>query len=109
MPLPAADLAQIDAAIGAPEEKPGGERPDGVAHRRESAKREPGRRHVHRSEYVIALGAGGWWTIFAPVLMTYLLVRVSGVALLERGLALRRPGYAEYIRDVPSFIPRPPR
>jgi len=59
--------------------------------------------------YVIAAGAGGWWTVFAPALMTFLLVRVSGVALLERGLAERRPSYTEYIRDVPSFIPRPPR
>ena len=59
--------------------------------------------------YVIALSAGGWWTIFAPALMTFLLVRVSGVALLERGLASRRPGYTEYIRAVPAFIPRPPR
>lgn len=59
--------------------------------------------------FVIALGVGGWWTVFAPVLMTTLLVRVSGVALLERGLAARRPGYVEYIRDVPAFIPRPPR
>lgn len=59
--------------------------------------------------FVIALGAGGWWTIFAPALMTFLLVRVSGVALLERGLAARRPGYAAYVREVPAFIPRPPR
>lgn len=59
--------------------------------------------------FVIALGAGGWWTVFAPALMTFLLVRVSGVALLERGLAARRPGYAEYVREVPAFIPRPPR
>jgi steroid 5-alpha reductase family enzyme len=57
---------------------------------------------------VIALGVGGWWTIFASALMTFLLVRVSGVALLERGLAARRPGYAEYIREVPhsSRVPR---
>ena len=59
--------------------------------------------------FLIAAGAGGWWTIFAPVLMTFLLVRVSGVALLERGLAARRPGYADYVRGVPAFIPRPPR
>ncbi|HSG66298.1 MAG TPA: DUF1295 domain-containing protein, partial [Gammaproteobacteria bacterium] len=34
--------------------------------------------------YAIALSAGGWWTAFAPLLMTFLLLRVSGVALLER-------------------------
>ena len=58
--------------------------------------------------FLIALGSGGWWTIFAPLLMTFLLVRVSGVALLEKTVVGRRPGYADYIRDVPAFIPRPP-
>ena len=58
--------------------------------------------------FLIALGSGGWWTIFAPLLMTFLLVRVSGVALLEKTVVARRPGYADYIRDVPAFIPRPP-
>lgn len=59
--------------------------------------------------FVLALAAGAGWTIFAPLLMTFLLVRVSGVALLERDLAQRKPGYADYMREVPSFIPRPPR
>src|SRR5204863_4604544 len=27
--------------------------------------------------YLIALSAGGWWTIFSPLLMTWLLVRIS--------------------------------
>ena len=31
--------------------------------------------------WLIAVSAGGWWTIFAPILMTFLLVRVSGVGL----------------------------
>jgi steroid 5-alpha reductase family enzyme len=38
-----------------------------------------------------------------------LLVRVSGVPMLERSLARRRPGYSEYVRRTSSFIPRPPR
>lgn len=59
--------------------------------------------------FLIALSAGGWWTVFAPVLLVLLLVRVSGVALLERGLRERRPGYAAYISEVPAFVPRRPR
>jgi steroid 5-alpha reductase family enzyme len=57
---------------------------------------------------VIALGAGAWWALVAPVLMTVLLLRVSGVALLERTIGERRPGYADYARRTSAFVPRPP-
>ena len=60
--------------------------------------------------WLIAVGSGAeWWTLVGPALMTFLLVRVSGVAMLESDMAERRPGYAEYIRRTSSFIPRPPR
>lgn len=49
------------------------------------------------------------WVIVGPIVMTFLLVRVSGVALLERSLVKRRPGYDEYIARTSAFIPRPPR
>jgi steroid 5-alpha reductase family enzyme len=58
--------------------------------------------------YLIALAAGGWWTIFSPILMTTLLLRVSGVALLEKSLD-SRPGYKEYIESTSAFIPWLPR
>jgi len=41
--------------------------------------------------------------------MTVLLVRVSGVPMLERSMAKRRPGYPEYVARTSAFIPRPPR
>jgi len=41
--------------------------------------------------------------------MAFLLLRVSGVPLLERGMSERRPGYADYIRRTSAFFPRPPR
>ena len=44
-----------------------------------------------------------------PALMTFLLLRVSGVAMLERSIAKRRPGYAEYARRTSAFFPWPPR
>ncbi len=34
--------------------------------------------------FLIALAAGGWITVLSPILMTFLLVRVSGKALLEK-------------------------
>lgn len=59
--------------------------------------------------YLISLSAGGWWTIYGPLLMSFLLVRVSGVAMLEQGLKEKKPRYAEYIRRTSAFIPMPPK
>jgi steroid 5-alpha reductase family enzyme len=59
--------------------------------------------------YLLALSAGAWWTVFAPLLMTFLLLRVSGVALLEKDIADRRPAYREYIRRTNAFFPGRPR
>ena len=51
----------------------------------------------------------GRWGILGAVVMTVLLVRVSGVALLEKSLSKRKPEYAEYVRRTSAFVPRPPR
>lgn len=59
--------------------------------------------------YLPAVAAGGWWTVFSPVAMTFLLLKVSGVTLLEKDIEDRRPGYAEYVRRTSAFIPLPPR
>jgi steroid 5-alpha reductase family enzyme len=59
--------------------------------------------------YVIALAAGGWWTILSPILMSVLLLRVSGVTLLEKDIKSRRPGYEEYVNRTSAFVPLPPR
>ena len=58
--------------------------------------------------YLLAATAGGWWTVFSPMLMTFLLVRVSGVALLERTLN-ERPGYREYVGTTSALVPWVPR
>jgi steroid 5-alpha reductase family enzyme len=57
--------------------------------------------------YCIALSAGAWWSIIGPAIMTVLLLKVSGVKLLERDIGQRRPDYAEYIRRTNAFIPGP--
>jgi steroid 5-alpha reductase family enzyme len=54
--------------------------------------------------WLIGASAGGWWTIFSPVLMTVLLLRVSGVALLEKTMETH-PGYKEYIERTSAFVP----
>jgi len=53
-------------------------------------------------------GAGASGLIGAAV-MTYLLRRVSGVTMLERTMAKRRPGYTEYVATTSPFLPRPPK
>lgn len=58
--------------------------------------------------YIIALGAGFAWSIVSPSLMTYLLLKVSGVAMLERTLKSKL-GYEEYMRKTNAFIPWFPR
>ena len=52
---------------------------------------------------------GGGWTVFSPILMTFLLVKVSGVAMLERDISTRRPAYRDYIERTSAFIPWPPK
>lgn len=58
--------------------------------------------------FALALAAGGGWTLFAPVIMSVLLMRVSGVPLLEKKLA-ERPAYRAYVERTPAFFPRIPR
>lgn len=52
---------------------------------------------------------GGWTGLVGPLLMTWLLVRVSGVTLLERGLRQTKPGYAAYVARTSALVPWPPK
>lgn len=58
---------------------------------------------------LVALGAHAWWALVGPALMTGLLLKVSGVTLLEEGLRRRRPGYEAYVRRTSAFVPWPPK
>uniref|UniRef100_A0A831ZKG2 DUF1295 domain-containing protein n=1 Tax=Desulfacinum infernum TaxID=35837 RepID=A0A831ZKG2_9BACT len=56
--------------------------------------------------FLIALSVpGGVWTIVSPALITFLLLRVSGVTLLERTLTETRPEYRDYMERTSTFIP----
>jgi steroid 5-alpha reductase family enzyme len=57
----------------------------------------------------IGLAAGAWWSLAGPALMAILLMRVSGVTLLEKTIADRRPGYADYVARTSAFFPWPRR
>lgn len=60
--------------------------------------------------WLVACDAPGlWWTAIGPALMTFMLLRVSGVSLLEESLSSSKPGYADYQRRTSAFLPWPPR
>ncbi|SEO72796.1 DUF1295 domain-containing protein [Aquisalimonas asiatica] len=59
--------------------------------------------------FLIAAAAGGWWTAVSAALMTFLLIRVSGVTLLEKKLNETRPEYRDYVARTNALLPGPPR
>jgi steroid 5-alpha reductase family enzyme len=59
--------------------------------------------------WLMALAAGAWWSIPGPLLLTFLLTRVTGVRALESGIGNRRPQYADYVLKTNAFLPGPPR
>jgi len=60
--------------------------------------------------FLIALAVpSAYWTIISPLAMTVLLMKVSGVALLEKKLVKPRPEYANYVRRTNAFFPWFPR
>ena len=58
---------------------------------------------------LFSIAAGSWFPVFSSVLMTWLLLQVSGVAMLERTLINTKPGFDEYIKRTNSFIPWIPK
>ena len=62
--------------------------------------------------WLMALAGAGWggaWSVVSPLLMTVLLLKVSGVSLLEKDIAERRPAYRDYIARTNAFVPGWPR
>lgn len=58
--------------------------------------------------FLIAAAGGAWWTVLSPLLMSVLLLKVSGVTLLEKTITERRPEYAAYQARTNAFFPGPP-
>jgi steroid 5-alpha reductase family enzyme len=56
--------------------------------------------------FVIALATrSGWWTILSPVIITTVLLKMTGVSLMEKAIVHTRPGYRDYIRRTNAFFP----
>jgi len=59
--------------------------------------------------FLIALSVpNGFFSIFSPILMTVMLMRVSGVAMLEQNLKKTKPEYTDYIATTNAFFPGSP-
>lgn len=61
--------------------------------------------------WIMAMAASGWpasWSVISPLLMTVLLLKVSGVSLLEKDIGERRPAYRHYIEHTNAFLPGRP-
>ena len=60
--------------------------------------------------FVITLSTpNGWWTIISPAIITVVLIKMTGIALMERSIVDKRPGYRTYIRRTNAFFPWLPK
>jgi steroid 5-alpha reductase family enzyme len=48
---------------------------------------------------------GNWWTILSPIIVSAVLLKMTGIPLTEKVLVERRPGYADYIERTSAFVP----
>jgi len=46
-----------------------------------------------------------WAPLLAPLVMAWLLMKLSGVPMLEAEMIQRKPGYAEYVRQTSALVP----
>ncbi len=58
--------------------------------------------------FLMCVTLEGWWTVISPLTITFLILKVSGVNMLEE-LMEKRPGFAEYKKRVSIFVPLPPK
>lgn len=58
---------------------------------------------------LIAFSTGGYYTIISPVLMTFLLMKVSGVTMMDKLLKETKSGYEDYIKTTNAFFPGIPK
>ena len=52
---------------------------------------------------------GSWWTIVSPLIITAVLLKMTGIPMTEAAIVKTRPGYNDYIRRTNAFVPWFPR
>ena len=56
--------------------------------------------------FLIALSTpNSWWTVVSPIVITAVLLKMTGIPLTEKTIINTRPGYRDYIKRTPSFFP----
>jgi steroid 5-alpha reductase family enzyme len=59
---------------------------------------------------MLGVAAGSWWSLLSPAMMLVILVRMTGVRLMEQHLrATRGAAYERYARATSAFVPMPKR
>lgn len=54
---------------------------------------------------IFAIAAQQYWFVPGAILMTWLIIKISGVAMLERSLITDKPAYKDYAERTSAFIP----
>ena len=54
---------------------------------------------------IFSIAAGSYWQIIGSIIMTLLIIKISGVSLLEKTLKETKPQYRDYIQKTNSFFP----
>tara|TARA_B110000879_G_scaffold204698_1_gene284058 strand:- start:272 stop:1096 length:825 start_codon:yes stop_codon:yes gene_type:complete len=59
--------------------------------------------------FIFAIPSASLWILVAPLVMSFLLMKFSGVGNMENGITSRRPDYQAYIDSTNTFFPWKPR
>jgi steroid 5-alpha reductase family enzyme len=59
--------------------------------------------------FLLAVATGAWATLLSPLVMSFLLLKVSGVPMLEHDIVKRRPAYQDYVARTNAFFPGFPK
>ena len=59
--------------------------------------------------FIFAVPTNNGFILLAPLIVTFLLVKLSGISLMERGITERRSGYQDYMQSTNTFLPWMPR
>ena len=66
---------------------------------------------LHWLAYLPLVVGSAWWpaALVSPLVMWFLLMKMSGIPILEQHMAASKPGYAEYMRTTSALFPWPPK
>ena len=54
---------------------------------------------------LFSMASGAYWHIIGSLIMTYLIIKISGVSLLEKSLSDTKPKYRDYVSKTSPFFP----